>query len=337
MTGPELVEAPQDEDAQPWTSLEGAGVVSSIAEARGSEGPGQVAATLGGARLDVLGAMVTPLDALGAAGVGYLIEHLWFLHEPLDALAGDPAQITAQSRTWQNVSDELHRLAARHRGQVTGIEGWEGTTRDAYARSAGAYADRLDAAGAQAEELAALLLGTGVAVATERALIRDVIAEFVWHLVEWFLAVALPAVFTAGAALAAYVTLAVLRGLELAERLARRVAQLLDALSASAASAGALAARFRGLAERADRAVAPAGLRGMGAYAGLERAGAATRTGIGHVRAATPAPVGSLARIAHDRLEAVPAAQAVELAKQTAGAERGRAEWEQGRAAPPGT
>ena len=333
MTGPELVVAPQDEDAQPWSSLEGAGVVSSAADAWGSEGPGQVAATLGGVRLDVLGAAVSPLDALGAAGVGYLIEHLWFLHEPLDALAGDPTQITAQSRTWRCVSDELHRLAARHRGQVVGTAGWEGSTRDAYARSAAAYADRLDAAGAQADELAALLLGTGVAVATERALIRDIIAEFAWQLVEWFLAVALPAVVTAGAALAAYVTLAVLRGLELAGRLARRVAQLLDALAASAASAGTLAARFRDLAERADRAVAPAGLRGLGAYSGLERAGAATRTGIAQARAATLAPLGSLARIAHGQLEAVPAAEAVELAKQTAGAERGREEWEQGRAA----
>ena len=336
MTGPELVVAPQDEDAQPWSSPEGAGVVSSLADAWGSEGSGQVAATLGGVRLDVLGAVVSPLDALGAAGVGYLIEHLWFLHEPLDALAGDPTQITAQSRTWQNVSDELHRLAARHREEVAGIAGWEGTTRDAYARSAAAHADRLDAAGAQAGELAALVLGTGVAVATVRALVRDVIAEFVWQLVEWFLAVALPAVFTAGAALAAYVTLAVLRGLELAGHLARRVAQLLDALAASAASAGALAARFRGLAERADGSVAPAGLRGLGAYAGLERAGAATRTGIEHTRSATLAPVGSLARIAHGQLEAVPAAEAVELAKQTTGAERAREEWEQGRAGPPG-
>src|SRR5690606_41981378 len=95
---------PVDEDAQPWDDLAGAGVASSWADLHAAASaddvdPLQVTYAAAAAGLDTLGAITDPLDALLTAGVGWLIEHGRFLHEPLDAPAGDPAQITAQART----------------------------------------------------------------------------------------------------------------------------------------------------------------------------------------------------------------------------------------------
>jgi hypothetical protein len=331
VTGPELVEQPQDEDAQPWGALEGAGVVSSWSDVAAARDPGRAAFALAGAGLDTLGVAMDPLGALGGAGVGYLIEHLWFLHEPLDALAGDPAQITAQSRTWQNVAAELAHLAAEYRGQVAVLDGWEGRARDAYARSAAAHADRLDAAGAQADELAALVLRTGVMVGTERALIRDLIADFLWWLIEWLVVWLFPAVVSAGAALAIGTTVAVVRALELAGDLARRVAHLLDAVQASAGAAAALATRFRGLADAAERAVPRVALRGLETTQRLEHAATVTRGAVTAARNATFAPAGSALHGAHDWLAARPTAEGVELGKQLFTTQAQQEEWERSR------
>jgi hypothetical protein len=320
VSGPDLVVPPQGEDAAPWSSFEGAGVVSSIADVVASPSAEHAGYALAGAGLDALGFVMDPLDALGSAGVGYLIEHLWFLHEPLDALAGDPTQITAQAGTWRNVAEELHRLAEEYRGQVGAIPGWEGDTRDAYARSAAAHAGRLDAAGDQAAELAAVVLGTGVMVATERAVLRDLIADFVWWLIELLLYWVLPALLTAGAATALMTTLAVFRALDFATDLARRIAHLLDQVGAATGTATALAARFRHLADAADRAAPGLGVRGIAVADGLERAGDAIRETVGAARELTWAPVGGPVRELGGSLDAVPAAELAELGKQGAAA-----------------
>jgi hypothetical protein len=45
--------------------------------------------------LDVLGFVANPLGSLVGAGIGWLIERISFLKEPLDDLAGDPAAINS--------------------------------------------------------------------------------------------------------------------------------------------------------------------------------------------------------------------------------------------------
>src|SRR5690606_16197779 len=156
MTEPNpLVAQPVDEDAQPWDDLAGAG------------------------GLDTLGAITDPLDSLLTAGVGWLIEHVWFLHEPLDALAGDPAQITAQARTWHNVGRELGAVARDHRAAAAALGAWEGAAGDGYRAAVDGFTGALERAGRDAGTLADLVLTTGAQVGTVRAAVRDAIAGFV--------------------------------------------------------------------------------------------------------------------------------------------------------------
>jgi hypothetical protein len=48
--------------------------------------------------LDLLGVAMDPLGSLASAGVGWLIEHISFLKEGLDKLAGSP------TRTWRRAT-----------------------------------------------------------------------------------------------------------------------------------------------------------------------------------------------------------------------------------------
>src|SRR2546423_3549140 len=139
---PELIVGPENDRSEPVGDLEGAGVLSSwsdLGEAMPTDRPwdaGEIGFAASAAALDSLGTAMDPLGALGSAGVGWLIEHVEFLHEPLDWLAGDPAQITAQAHAWHNMSTELGRIAQDYQRSVQGLIGWDGAAVLAYREAA---------------------------------------------------------------------------------------------------------------------------------------------------------------------------------------------------------
>lgn len=291
MTNPLVVEA-EDEDAEPLDSLEGAGVASSWADLataldEDQQDLLQVAFTAAGAGLDTLGAIADPFDAILSSAIGWVIEHVWFLHEPLDALAGDPQQIVAQAQTWHNVSRALGEVAADYRGKVAQTPGWDGAAGDGYRAAVGTCTRALDGVAAQAEQLSGLILGTGAAVGTVRALIRDLIAEFLSWAISCGLAALATTVVTGGGSVAAFVVGVVAEAVALAQRIARRVSRLLDALSEAGGTAGQVVDGMR--------------------YAASEvRAGAR--------------PVQAAVRPTVEAWEGVPAAEVIEAGKQLTGA-----------------
>ena len=250
-----LVVEPEHEDAQPL-NWEGAGAASSVADlnaalAADHVDPAQVAYTAAGAGLDVLGAVVSPLDSFAVAGIGWLIEHVWWLHEPLDALAGDPIQITAQAQTWHNVGVELGRVAGDYRGAAAALPAWDGSAGDAYRSAVERYAAALDRSAQNAVQLSDLVLTTGANVGTLRALIRDAIAEFAWEVIKWIAA----AVITGGTALGAATVQVVLNALDLAEDISRRITRLLDALKAAGGTVAQISEALRDTAAQIRVAV----------------------------------------------------------------------------------
>ncbi|MFC5995987.1 PPE domain-containing protein, partial [Pseudonocardia hispaniensis] len=155
MTNP-LIVAPENENAEP-ANWEGAGLFSSVADLSAglTGGDAQLAGfSAVGAGLDALGMVMNPLGSLLEAGVGWLIEHVGFLHEPLDALAGDPTQIKAQARTWHTVAGELRAVGMRYRDDVGELREWEGAAADAYRAAARSYSTALRNIGTQADRLA---------------------------------------------------------------------------------------------------------------------------------------------------------------------------------------
>jgi len=249
VTNPLVVE-PVNEDAAPWDSAEGAGVFSAVADVNTALGNGhgaQAAYSGLGVGLAALDAVVNPFDALVTAGLGFLVEHVAILHEPLDALAGDPTRITAQARTWQNVARELHTVADGYRGAVDGIDGWDGAASDAYRAAATGFTGQLHRAGDDADRLASLLLDTGAMVGTVRALVRDLIVDFVWKVARW----ALVALASGGTAIAAVIGVVWGEVGMLGMALWRRIDGLVTALETAGGVAGQLGDALRRTAAQA--------------------------------------------------------------------------------------
>jgi hypothetical protein len=258
---PLIVEA-ENEDAQPWDNWEGAGASSSLADLNAAltaehPDPLQIAFTGAGALLDGLDAVMYPLDGLATSGIGWLIEHIWWLHEPLDALAGDPTQITAQAQTWHNVATQLNTVAARYRGEITGgAPDWDGGAADAYRAAVADYTARLESAAGMAERLSSVILLSGAGVAATRSWIRDEIAELVCQLFQLLFVYGVLAFLTVGGSLAAGALDAIRRAERLASSFVRQISHLLDALDASGRTAHQLVEAMRTTVAQA-RAVAP--------------------------------------------------------------------------------
>jgi len=255
-----------------WT--EGGGIVSSWADLVSAFGDpqysaGGLVAAAAAAGLDAIDAVMNPLGALATALLGWLIEHVRFLHEPLDALAGDRLQIEDSARTWQSVALRLREVADWHRLEMQVVADWEGIAAVRYREAAVAYRALLHGAADKVDQAVAQILGSGVAVATVRAAVRDVVAGFVGDVIGAAAAAGLLALVSAGASVGGFVAWVVMAAVDVATEIARTVADLLSLLGRGAAQlaavvsglddlASTLARQADGLARAADVAGAPA-------------------------------------------------------------------------------
>jgi uncharacterized protein YukE len=287
-------------DASPST-WEGARVVSSYADladalAQEHVDPAQVAFAAAGAGLDSLGLVTNPLGSLLGAGIGWLIEHVDFLSEPLDALAGDPGAVLQQARAWQGVSAELSAAAIGYReAAATVATGWDGAAADAYALDVRRCTVAMDTAARDAEQLANVVVSTGAAVGTLRALIRDSIARFLAKVIQWVVAALAAATVTAGFSLAALIAAVVEQASSLARMFVQRMSGLLDHLEEAGVAA-------RGLGQAMRDAAAQF----------------------------APGPMVDGARILHGAARRVSADWVVEAGKQHTGAEQEQRGWTAG-------
>ena len=256
-------EAPAETVAEPPPASEafdGAGVVSSWADLIAAVTADRVDAdrvcfAAAAAGLDTLGAVFHPFNALLRAGLGWLIEHIAFLREPLDALAGDPEAVLAQARHWDRVAAELRAAAADHR--ATTAPNWHGPAAAGHRQAVEELSAALSSGADQADALGRLILLTGAAVGTARAWLRDTVVDFVATVLQYLLAAATLAFLTAGGSLAGVVVAVVVRALEVAEHIGRRLRQLLEALAAAEGLAGRIGTTLQATS-RVVRDAAPA-------------------------------------------------------------------------------
>jgi hypothetical protein len=190
--------------------------------------------------LDLLGAAMDPLGTLVSAGVGWLIEHISFLKDGLDKLAGNPEAVTAKALTWQNVAKQLTETANSYEKTASGIgETYkEGDGAAAYQATAKSYADSLRGAAGHARGASnAMQVGAAI-VGTERGLIRDLISSFVGELIIKAAAALATSWCTLGGTVAAFIADTVLEGAALAEKISTRIAKIVEKLETLAKSAG---------------------------------------------------------------------------------------------------
>lgn len=221
--------------------------------------------------LDALGFVANPLGGLLSAGIGWLIEHLDFLREPLDDLAGDPGAVMGVAATWgEDVKSEVARVAADfRRAAESQTASWEGDAADSYRKMAAELSDQVASLEGAASAVAEAVQGSGMLVATVRGIIRDIVAEVVSEIVLAALAALATSWFTLGGSIAAFTGWAVARGAATAGKIAGKIAKLLTKLAnilskfsklrGAVQALGKLAQKFKGMARRLGKAAARRG------------------------------------------------------------------------------
>lgn len=151
--------------------------------------------------LDILGLVLDPLGGIFSAGVGWLINHIGFLKEPVDAMLGDPTEITAVASTWANIGAAMAKTSGEFGDEIRSVASWKGAAADEYRAAGGVYADLLGGASAAAYAMSGLVTATGVLVATTRDAVFKAISEFVERVVIYIISALASSWITFGASL----------------------------------------------------------------------------------------------------------------------------------------
>jgi hypothetical protein len=228
------------------SATEGTGLLGDVASLATDHGA--VDFTLDGvsAGLDAISIALDPFGAIASAGVGWLLNHVSFLREPLDDLTGNADAIYAASQTWKNVSASLEQSASQYRSALGTVETWTGAAADDYRAAADDYIKLLQAIGQECTSTATGLEVAGVLVGTERALIYGAISDFVGRCIVEAIAALAASWFTFGGSIAAFVAVVDVDASIQAEKSALAIGRLMKKVAA-------LVKRLDGVSQHADQ------------------------------------------------------------------------------------
>ncbi|MGW0050902.1 DUF6531 domain-containing protein [Nocardia cyriacigeorgica] len=186
------------EDSTEWYS--GVTLFESVADVKDAISSGswiEAGVGIAAAGMEVAAMVVDPIGTLAGFGVSFLIEHVQPLSDALDWVAGDPDQITAYAKTWENVATQVSAAVDTHKQAVSAdIANWSGASASAYRARAAETSDALAAASAAATAASQAIEMAGGIVAAVRMTVRDIVAQAVGRLAVW----AAEAVFSLGTA-----------------------------------------------------------------------------------------------------------------------------------------
>ncbi|EWC60074.1 hypothetical protein UO65_4640 [Actinokineospora spheciospongiae] len=265
----------EEQSTTTWST--GAGAVDSVAgfvdsltaDAEG-EGPDVIDAALGGAGavVDVVSSLANPLSAVASAGVGWLLEHVDFLREPLDALLGDPDEINANVDQLKQAALEMKVIAQEHREDLGSAADWGGESGEAFHGSMDRLAAEFEALGKTMDGTAAIYALSGMLVCELRSLVFGWISDLIGELVAGALIAAASAAPTFGGSIAAYAGYAGVRGATMATKIAGRLGKLGSAMGRMGGRLAELGTKMDELAKGLERfgTVAEVGGYAKGAY-----------------------------------------------------------------------
>ncbi|MGI5213084.1 hypothetical protein [Plantactinospora sp. CA-290183] len=164
-------------------AYEGAGIFESacgIADGMRNQDWLGVGGNLVAGGLSALGAIMDPLQAVFAAGVAWLMEHVSFLREPLDKLAGDPKAIEGHAQSWYNIERRIYQATDFFVDEVNrSTAAWTSQAAAAYRARARSHAESVQALGAIADAMSKATTIVGAMVGVIRNTIRDIVADVV--------------------------------------------------------------------------------------------------------------------------------------------------------------
>jgi hypothetical protein len=226
-----------DKSANP-DNFAGAGVFESLAQTVDSMGRlgegdatelGLNAAALG---LDALGMFMDPVGALATAGIGWLIEHLSFLREPLDLLAGNSDKIKAAVGTWNQVSVAIAQIADEQNKAVQSQVGsWQEAAAERFRSSQGQLADEIAAVSKSCAAVGEQIATAGTITAAVRGMLRDLIAMFIYEVIRNAIIALASSYVSLGSSIAAFSAWAVGRGAAVLGKITQQIAKLMKVIT----------------------------------------------------------------------------------------------------------
>lgn len=176
------------------TCAEGLRIVGpALVVARGVQDESWLAGIAGGASMatDIAAFVIDPIASMAASAASFLMEYIGPLREALDSLAGSPAQVTAQSQTWFNVSASVSETTEAYYAKVDGaLAGWSGPAATAYQTFVNSYGQLVGGVASVCTGIGYAMAGASAVVGFIRSIVRDTIADLVGKLISWAIQVA---------------------------------------------------------------------------------------------------------------------------------------------------
>ncbi len=210
--------------------------------------------------LDILDTVVDPLHAIISAPVGWLldfiVEHVSFLKDTLDLLAGNSRAIMAQAQVWENLSRRMAGAGVAHEGMITGTSCWSGPAFSAFQRTQTATHHLFESALASAVCMENWIKGVGLVVSIVREFVWGQVKEFVVQIVQAAILALAAAVPSGGASIAGFGSWFVGKLVITAGRVTRAFEKLFRQISELAKSLGLSGEWFDKVASTLSKAAA---------------------------------------------------------------------------------
>jgi hypothetical protein len=226
-----------DSPTQAWDA---AGIFSSSANLIYDGIKGDWTAVLGDLAafgMDLLGFVTNPLGSLLSAGIGWLIEHIGFLKEGLDLLAGDPDAVNAMATTWSNIAKRMQETSDKYSGTLNTLSGSQGAAIDGYRKAVQDFSNVVAGGASHATSAAQAMTVAASAVGVVRGAVRDAISSFVSNAIIKFAAATALAPVTFGASQAAFIADTVAQGAITAGKNAKKISKVVKQLEKVAGEA----------------------------------------------------------------------------------------------------
>lgn len=163
-------------------------------------------------------------------------------------------RIEGIAQTWNNIASAVQTAGQAYSDELQGIQRWEGDAAEAYHRLASATSQALGHVGNYAQEVAKGIATAGILVATTRAIVFDLIAEFISNVITRALIAAASSWCTFGTSLAAFVASVTADACMVASKATGKVAKVMEVLESFAKRFSNMNGAARNVSESFGRA-----------------------------------------------------------------------------------
>ncbi|TDZ45461.1 hypothetical protein [Mycobacteroides franklinii] len=187
--------------------------------------------------MDTLDAELKPLTRLYDAGLGFVVEHVQFLEEPLDALRGDPAAASVEATFWRYCIADVTNVQQELSAVLSALgDGHSGAAATGFREASGPIDDAL-----QELRLVAANINQRINVVTDlvthtRSMLGQWVEGYVDDVITEFTAARAASPITQGGSVATTIASVVADASELGNKMGRTLSQLLDRLDEHAAA-----------------------------------------------------------------------------------------------------